>query len=72
MADTLVIATPPPPKGRIRVVGKAHGALNCVVTPAGAPADWFFKQFISQEELDSFAVQYHLIIEGDNDAPKQD
>lgn len=68
MADTPAIATPLPPNGRIKVVGKAHGALNCVVTPADNPADWYFKQFISQEEFDAYVLKYRLIIEGNNDA----
>lgn len=69
--DTLVIASSPPAKGTIRLVGRVHGAMNCVVTPADNPADWFFKQFISQEELDSFSRQHSLIIEGNNDASEQ-
>jgi hypothetical protein len=38
----------------------AHGALNTLVTsPSG---EWFFKQFISQNQLDQFALAHSLVI----------
>lgn len=50
------------PAGRLRVVGKVHGALNAIIEWAGDSEDWEFKQFISQEQLDSFATENNLLI----------
>lgn len=65
--DTLAIATPLPPGGSIRIVGKAHGAINCIVTPADDAGGWFFRQFVSQVELDEYISRYNLVLERNDD-----
>lgn len=59
------IATPRQSQGSIKVVGKAHGSLNCIVVPAdGSP--WYFKQFVTEEELHEFVDKFNLItVQGD-------
>ena len=61
--DTLEIVTPRTPGGSLRTVGKAHGAINCIVTPADDVAGWFFKQFVSAQEMEDYVSKYNLIVE---------
>lgn len=50
-------------RGTIKIIGMVHGALNTIVWLNKAPADWVFKQFVSQEELERFAQEEQLIIQ---------
>ena len=50
------------PEGRIRIIGKVHGAMNAVVEYGDDPEGWEFKQFISQDQLDAFASANNLSI----------
>lgn len=63
MADTheTVIV---PPRGSIKVIGKAHGALNTVVSPADG-TQWYFQQFISPKDFYTFARLYGLTMLGE-------
>lgn len=63
MVDIQEIAIIPPPSGVIRMVGKVHGALNTVVVPSEDESQWFFKQFVSQTELEEYARKYNLTVE---------
>ena len=65
--DTPVIVTPRKPGGSIRVVGKAHGAINCVVVPADDYSGWFFQQFVSRVEMDDFIERHNLVLESNSD-----
>ena len=49
-------------QGRIEVKGTVHGALNTLVYLHSDPADWQFKQFTSQDEMEQFARDNHLAI----------
>lgn len=55
------IAIPRQSQGSIKIVGKAHGALNCIVTPADG-SQWFFKQFVTETEFDKYTSDYGLTI----------
>ena len=55
------IATPRQPQGSIKIVGKTHGALNCIVTPADG-SQWFFKQFVTEDEFDRYVSEYGLTV----------
>lgn len=61
-------------RGRIRLVGKVHGALNTIVEyfephPDVDPSVGFvFKQFVSPEQLERFASEEMLAIIEDKDA----
>jgi hypothetical protein len=57
------IATKRPSGGIIKIVGKAHGALNCILVPADNPDNWGFKQFVTEEEFDEFVVKYNLTVQ---------
>jgi hypothetical protein len=50
-------------QGRVEIVGTVHGAMNCLVTPFACPDEWFYKQFVSQEQLDEYLrkEQYQLV-----------
>lgn len=61
--DTLEIVTPRERGGSIRIVGKAHGAINCIVTPAEDSGGWFFKQFVSRTELEDYVTKFNLVME---------
>jgi hypothetical protein len=62
-----------PSLGEIRVVGKAHGAINALAAfddPVGELGEhmWAFKQFISHEQLLAFAAMHRLrLVEGADD-----
>lgn len=60
MRETAIL----PPRGSLRIVGKAHGALNTVVCPVDG-SQWYFKQFVSPEQLYEFAQTYHLTLTGE-------
>jgi hypothetical protein len=49
-------------QGKIEVKGLAHGAMNALVTYYQHPQDWEFVQFHSQEELEQYALDHHLVI----------
>jgi hypothetical protein len=53
----------PDPVGRVRIIGKVHGAMNTIVQYADDPEDWMFKQFVSQDQLEAFATEENLTIE---------
>ncbi len=63
MADMREIGTLHP-QGTIKVIGKVHGALNTVVTPADG-SHWYFKQFTSPEEFYQFIQTYNLVMQGE-------
>ena len=65
--DTLATVTPLPPGGSLRIVGKAHGAINAIVTPANDAGGWFFHQFVSQQELEEYISRYNLTMERSDD-----
>lgn len=50
-------------QGTIKVVGKVHGALNTIVSMYGFEDQWFFKQFVSPEEMEKYAVDNTLAIQ---------
>jgi hypothetical protein len=50
-------------QGTIKIIGRVHGALNTIVTYYDDPQGWVMKQFMTQEELDSFASEQCLIIQ---------
>lgn len=50
-------------QGTIKVVGKVHGALNTIVSLYGFEDPWFFKQFVSAEEMEKYAVDNTLAIQ---------
>lgn len=49
--------------GVIKPVGKAHGALNCMVWLYAAPDQWVFRQFISEEDMAKFAAENGLAVQ---------
>ncbi len=59
------IATQRPSGGTIKITGKAHGALNCIVVPADKPEDWGFKQFVTEDEFYDFVEKHNLAIQGE-------
>lgn len=58
-------------QGRIEIKGTVHGALNTLVTFFASPEDWEFKQFVSQEALEKYALENQLIISGMNNEAYQ-
>lgn len=50
-------------RGRLKHAGTVHGALNMIVTFFDAPDDWKFVQFISEEQMNTYAQENALIIE---------
>lgn len=44
-------------RGTIEVLGRADGAVNTLVVPADNPHNWFFKQFVTEEQMREFATQ---------------
>lgn len=49
------------PQGEIRIGPLIYGAaMNCLVVPRDG--NWYFKQFISTEEVEQFAAEYNLTI----------
>ncbi len=55
--DVFEITTP---RGEVRVLGKAHGAINALVS--SNEGEWFFKQFLTMEMLENFALDHNLVI----------
>lgn len=49
-------------QGKIEFAGKVHGAINTIVTFFAHKEEWFFKQFVSQEELEQYARENQLQI----------
>lgn len=39
-----------------------NAAVNCMIVPADAPDDWYFKQFTSMDEVNRYAEEYGLIV----------
>lgn len=62
------ISTPRDYDGTLRYVGKVHGARNYIMTWKDDPEDWEFKQFVSQEQLETFATESNLQIMENEDA----
>ena len=58
-------------EGRLRFVGKVHGVRNYILQWFDTPEDWEFKQFVSQEQLESFATENNLAIMENQDAHNQ-
>ena len=50
-------------QGELIVGGVVHGqALNCTVVPYDDPSDWFMVQFVTQQELDKYAMENKLVV----------
>lgn len=57
MSETSIV------QGRIKVLGLIHGTvLNTIITIFGDEEEWFYKQFVSQEQLEAFALEHNLAI----------
>lgn len=54
--------TPTPPVGEMVIVReRLHGvAVNTLVTPYSAPADWFFMQFPTKEAAQEWCIQNNI------------
>lgn len=61
----MAVSATPTLHGNIKIVGKAHGALNTIVTFYDYPDDFEFKQFVSQEQLEAYATENGLTITGE-------
>jgi len=61
MADGLETATM---RGEIKIVGKAHGALNTCVYLYGSEDQFEFKQFVDESQLHQFAMENNFSIKG--------
>ena len=48
------------PHGEIRVVGMVHGAINARILLTDG--EWWFSQFLSQKQLEDFALEHNLTI----------
>ena len=48
-------------QGRLEIVGLVHGAINTIITLYGT-ADFEFKQFVTQEQLEQYAYDNFLEI----------
>ncbi len=60
------ISIVPPKQGELKIGRIIHGgALNCMIIPAANPDDWFMKQFFSQEQVESYAMEFNLTITRD-------
>lgn len=64
-------STKPDYEGRLRYTGKAHGARNYILEWFDDPESWEFKQFVSQEQLETFATENNLLILENEDARNQ-
>jgi hypothetical protein len=50
-------------QGELIIGTVVHGAaLNCMVVPYDEPEEWFFKQFVSQEAAEDFALEHNLVM----------
>lgn len=49
-------------QGTIRIVGTVHGALNTIVSLYDDPDNWSFKQFVTEQELQTYAQEFHLAL----------
>lgn len=50
-------------QGELIIGNIVHGAMiNCMVVPADAPEEWFFKQFPSASAVEEFAIKHNLIM----------
>lgn len=55
MSETNII------QGDLHVTGKVHGqALNCTVVPYDFPEKWYMVQFVSQMQLEQYALEHQL------------
>jgi hypothetical protein len=48
--------------GRVEIVGQVHGAMNARVVVFENPDDWYFKQFVSEEQLSEFLSENHFVL----------
>lgn len=50
-------------QGELRIGKVIHkAALNCLIVPRENPEEWFFKQFLSTEEVEQYAAEHDLTI----------
>lgn len=50
-------------QGDLHVTGRVHGqALNCTVVPYEFPEKWYMVQFVSQMQLEQYALEHQLRI----------
>jgi hypothetical protein len=51
------------PQGELIIGDIVHGqAINCTVLPYADPADWFMVQFVTQAQLESYALENQLVM----------
>ena len=50
------------PQGELRYANRVHGVSNYLLTWFDKPEDWEFKQFVTDDQLRTFASANHLLI----------
>jgi hypothetical protein len=56
------------PRGELIIGNVVHGqAINCTIIPYADPADWFMLQFVTQSQLESYALENQLVMKRKDD-----
>lgn len=51
------------PQGELIIGRVIHGAaMNCMIVPYDDPEGWYFQQFITQGQIDDYALKHNLVI----------
>lgn len=50
-------------QGELIIGNIVHGAaINCMIVPYDKPDEWFMQQFLTNELLETFAMEHQLVI----------
>jgi hypothetical protein len=55
-------------QGEMIIGTMVHGARNCMIVPYNDPSNWFFKQFLTNDLMEQFAMEHNLVMKREDNA----